>query len=59
MTAVDILALIVQATAHINTLAQIVQRMRAEGRETLNEEETAQVRAMALASEARLEAATR
>lgn len=59
MNVVDILALIVQATTHLNTLATIVQRARQEGRETLTDEEKAQVRAMALASEARLEAATK
>lgn len=58
MNVVDILALIIQATAHINTLATIVQQARAEGRDTLTDAEKAQVRAMVLASEARLDAAT-
>jgi len=58
MNVVDVLALIVQATAHINTLATIVQQARAEGRDDLTDEEKAQVRAITLASEARLDAAT-
>ena len=58
MNVVDVLALLIQATTHINTLATIIQRARTEGREKLTDEEMAQVRAMALASEQRLAAAT-
>lgn len=54
MTIVDILALLVQVTAHAQTLAQIVQRMRDEGRTDLTPEETQTVRNLALASDARL-----
>jgi hypothetical protein len=58
MNVIDVLALLIQATGHINTLATIIQRARAEGRDQLTAEETAQVRAMAIASEERLAAAT-
>lgn len=57
MTVIDILALIVQGTAHINTLAGIIQKARADGRDELTAEEIAQVRASTLASEERLAAA--
>lgn len=58
MTAIDILALLNQAGVVINTLAPILSQMNAEGRQELTAEEVAKVRALALASEARLEAAT-
>jgi hypothetical protein len=58
MNVVDVLALLIQATSHINTLATIIQRARTEGRDQLTAEEIAQVRAAAIASEGRLEAAT-
>lgn len=58
MTAVDILALLNQAGVLISTLAPILSQMNAEGRTELTPEEVASVRALALASEARLEAAT-
>lgn len=59
MTAIDILALINQAGVLLSTLAPILSNMNAEGRTELTPEEVASVRALALASEARLEAATR
>lgn len=58
MNVVDVLALLIQATAHINTLALIIQRARQEGRDQLTAEEIAQVRAIALDSEDRLAAVT-
>lgn len=58
MTAIDILALLNQAGVLIGTLAPILSQMNAEGRTELTAEEVASVRALALASEARLEAAT-
>lgn len=58
MNVVDVLALLIQATTHINTLATIIQRARQEGREQLTAEELAQVRAIAIASEDRLRAVT-
>ena len=58
MTAIDILALLNQAGALISTVAPILSRMNSEGRTELTAEEVASVRALALASEARLEAAT-
>lgn len=58
MNVVDVLALIVQGTAHIQQLAGVIQKARAEGRDELTPEEIATVRAGTLASEARLEAAT-
>lgn len=57
MNVVDAFALFVQATAHLNTLARILQQARLEGREQLTLEEMAQFRALAVASEERLEAA--
>ena len=58
MNVVDALALIIQATANINALATIIQQARAEGREQLTADEIARVRAVTLASEARLDATT-
>jgi hypothetical protein len=58
MTAIDILALLNQAGVLISTLSPILSRMNAEGRTELTAEEVASVRALALASEGRLEAAT-
>lgn len=58
MTAIDILALLNQAGVLISTLTPILSQMNAEGRTELTAEEVASVRALALASEARLEAAT-
>lgn len=58
MTAIDLLALLNQAGILINTVAPILSRMHAEGRTEPTPEETAQVRALTLASEARLAAAT-
>jgi hypothetical protein len=59
MTAIDLLALINQAGTLLSTLAPILQQMNAEGRKELTPEEVAKVRALALASEERLDAATR
>lgn len=58
MTAIDILALLNQAGILISTLSPILSRMNAEGRTELTAEEVASVRALALASEDRLAAAT-
>lgn len=58
MNAVDVLALIVQASMQINTLATIIKTAREEGREELTPEEIAQVRAATIASEDRLQVAT-
>jgi hypothetical protein len=58
MTAIDLFALLNQAGILINTLSPILSRMNAEGRTELTAEETASVRALALASEDRLAAAT-
>jgi hypothetical protein len=55
---IDVLALIVQGTAHINRLAQIIDQARKDGRTELTAEEISAVRASVLASEARLEEAT-
>jgi hypothetical protein len=57
MNIVDALALLVTAASHISTLAGIIQKARAEGREELTPEEIAQVRAIAIAAEGRAEAA--
>lgn len=57
MNIVDILALLVQVTAHAQALAQIIQKARDEGRTELTPEEVAVVRKMATDSDARLEAA--
>ena len=59
MTAIDILALLNQAGVLISTLTPILSRMNADGRTDLTPEEVASVRALALASEDRLEAATK
>jgi hypothetical protein len=58
MTAIDLLALINQAGILISTLSPILTQMNAEGRTSLTPEEVASVRALALASEDRLDAAT-
>lgn len=58
MTAIDILALLNQAGILISTLSPILSKMNAEGRTELTAEEVASVRALALASEDRLAAAT-
>jgi hypothetical protein len=58
MTAIDILALLNQAGILISTLSPILSRMNAEGRTELTAEEVASVRALALASEDRLDSAT-
>lgn len=58
MTAIDILALLNQAGVLISTLSPILSKMNAEGRTELTTEEVASVRALALASEDRLAAAT-
>jgi hypothetical protein len=58
MTAIDLLALINQAGILISTLSPILTQMNAEGRTSLTPEEVARVRALALASEDRLDAAT-
>ncbi len=59
MTAIDLLALANQAGHLLNTVLPILQGMSAEGRTQATPEEIARVRELALASEARLEAATR
>lgn len=59
MTIIDLLALINQAGALFNTVAPIVEGMIKEGRTQATPEEIAKVRALAIASEERLEAATR
>jgi hypothetical protein len=59
MTLVDILAAINQAGLLLNTLAPIASQMTAEGRTQATPEEIAKVRAVAIASEERLDAATR
>lgn len=59
MTVIDLLALINQAGTLLNTVAPILQQMTAEGRTHATPEEIAKVRALALASEDRLDAATR
>lgn len=58
MTAIDILALINQAGVLVSTLTPIVTQMNADGRTEPTPEEVAKVRALTLASEARLAAAT-
>lgn len=57
MNVVDVLALVVQATAHIQRLAQIIDQARRDGRMELTAAEIAEVRSAVLASEARLAAA--
>jgi hypothetical protein len=58
-TIIDLLALLNQACAAVSTYTQIISAAHSEGRETLTDEEKERIRAMVLASEARLEAATR
>ena len=58
MNIVDALALLVTAANHISTLASVIQKARAEGREELTPEEIAQVRAVAIAAGQRADAAT-
>lgn len=57
MSIIDALALLVTAANHISTLAAVIQKARAEGREELTPEEIAQVRAVAIAAEGRAAAA--
>ena len=59
MTIVDILAAINQAANLFNVAAPIARDMIAEGRTDATPEEIAKVRAVAIASEERLDAATR
>jgi hypothetical protein len=59
MTLIDLLALLNQAGALFNTVAPIMQDMIKEGRTQATPEEIAKVRALAIASEERLDAATR
>lgn len=59
MTAIDILALINQASTTLTVLTPILHAMHTEGRTEATPEELAKVRALALASEDRLDAATR
>lgn len=56
---IDVLALLTQAGAAVSTYSHILQTAHSEGRTKLTDEEKERVRAMVLASEARLEAATR
>lgn len=56
---IQLLAIANQAAATLNVVLPIFQRAHAEGRTTLTDEEKAQVRALAIASEERLDAATR
>jgi predicted 3-demethylubiquinone-9 3-methyltransferase (glyoxalase superfamily) len=58
-TIVDLLALVTQAGAAISTYTEILGDAHQEGRTKLTDAEKERVRAMVLASEARLEAATR
>lgn len=58
MNVIEALAIVNQAASTLGVLAPILQRMHAEGREDLTPDELAQVRAITLASEQRLEAAT-
>jgi len=58
MTLIDLLALANQAGALLNTVLPILQGMSAEGRTQATPEEIAKVRALAIASEQRLDAAT-
>ena len=59
MNVIDLLALANQAGTLLNTVLPILQGMHAEGRTQATPEEIAKVRALALASEDRLDAATR
>ena len=58
-TIIDVLALLSQAGTAVSTYTQIVAAAHQEGRTKLTDEEKARIRDMVLASEARLEAATR
>lgn len=58
-TIIDLLALLTQAGTAITTYTQILQAAHDEGRTSLTDEEKERIRAMVLASEARLDAATR
>jgi hypothetical protein len=58
-TIIDLLALLTQAGTAISTYTQIITAAHQEGRTTLTDDEKARIRAMVLASEERLEAATR
>ena len=54
MNAIDILALVTQAANTTNVLLQVYNAMNAEGRTEATPEETARVRALAVASDDRL-----
>lgn len=58
MTAIELLAIINQGAVTLTTLTSIAQSMGAEGRTELTDEELQRVRALTLASEAQLAAAT-
>lgn len=58
-TIIDLLALLTQAGTAVSTYTQIISAAHSEGREKLTDEEKERIRAMVLASEARLHAATR
>lgn len=58
-TIIDLLALLTQAGTAISTYTQIIEAAHLEGREKLTDDEKARIRDMVLASEARLEEATR
>lgn len=59
MSVIELLAIASQAATTLSVLVPILQRAHAEGRTTLTDEEIAQVRALAIASEQRLDEATR
>ena len=59
MTVIDLLALANQVGSLLNTVLPIAQDMIATGRTQATPEEIAKVRALAIASEERLDAATR
>lgn len=59
MSVIELLAIASQAATTLSVLVPILQQAHAEGRTTLTDEEMAKVRALAIASEERLEAATR
>lgn len=58
-TVIDVLALLAQAGTAVSTYTQVVEAAHREGRMKLTDEEKERIRAMVLASEARLYAATR
>lgn len=58
-TIIDVIALLTQAGTAVSTYTQILQAAHSEGRPNLTDEEKSRVREMLLASESRLEAATR